>query len=518
MRLPARLSRVQPLWLVTVLVVLLAVAAILPLTALNNTTAPAPTVPKGNGASPTRPNIVYVLTDDLSSNLVRYMPHVLALEQRGMTFTNFTVTDSLCCPSRSTIFTGDFPHNTHVITNDPPDGGFDRFTAEGDDRSTFATSLSGVGYRTALIGKYLNHYIPEQPYIGPTGTFEAPYVPPGWSYWNGVDGGGYAEYGYTMAADHSYNYLGHEPGDYLTTIAQRRALGFMQQSTRERRPFLLEVATFAPHEPAVPAPEDIDTFEGLKAPRNPAFGQLPKNAPPWLAGHKRLTPAAIATIDHDFERRVESVQAVDRMIGALERKLTQLGQMGNTIFVFNSDNGYHLGQYNLHGGKMTAFDTDVRVPLVVAGPGITPGSVNSNVVENIDLRPTFDQLAGAPTPADVDGRSMVPLLHGAHMPWRNVALIEHHRPHRNPNDPDSQSFLAANPPSYKALRTRTFTYVHYVDGSHEFYDRAKDPNELDNIYASLSAQRKAALEAELQRMAHCHGAAQCWGAAQVGAG
>src|SRR5262249_33919189 len=163
-----------------------------------------------------------------------------------------------------------------------------------------------------------------------------------------------------------------------------------------------------------------------------------------------------------FEKRVESVQAVDRMIGALEREVAQLGQTGNTIFVFNSDNGYHLGQYNLRGGKMTAFDTDVRVPLVVAGPGIPPGSGNSHVVENIDLRPTFDQLAGAQTPPDVDGRSLVPLLHGRKIPWRNVALIEHHGPDLNPNDPDSQSFLSADPPSYQALRTRVFTYVHYV--------------------------------------------------------
>ena len=516
MRLPARLSRLQPWWLVVALVVLVAAAAIVPLSTLTGSPVSAPSIRKGTGASPTRPNIVYVLTDDLSDNLIPFMPHVLALERRGMTFTNFTVSDSLCCPSRSTIFTGDFPHNTHVFTNSPPLGGFDKFTAEGDDKSTFATSLSSVGYRTALMGKYLNHYIPEQPYFGTTGRFQTPYVPPGWSQWNAVDGGGYSEYGYTMAADHSYDFFGHRPSDYLTTVLQHRAVGFMRDSARARHPFLLEVATFAPHQPAVPAPGDVHTFQGLKAPRNPAFGHLPKNPPKWLAGHKRLTPAEIAGIDREFERRVESVQAVDRMVGALEREVAQLGQAANTIFVFNSDNGYHLGQYNLLGGKMTAFDTDVRVPLVVAGPGVPPGSVNNNVVENIDLRPTFDQLAGAPTPADVDGRSMVPLLHGQHIPWRNVALIEHH-PDHNPNDPDRQSFLAADPPSYKALRTKVFTYVHYVDGSHEYYDRVKDPNELDNIYASLSAKRKAALEAELQRMAHCRGAAQCWGAARVGA-
>src|SRR5438067_2484569 len=90
-------------------------------------------------AGPThRPNIVFVLTDDLSMDLLRFMPHVQAMERHGLTFRNYFVSDSLCCPSRSSIFTGEFPHDTHVFTNFGQDGGFQAFYAHGDQRRTFA--------------------------------------------------------------------------------------------------------------------------------------------------------------------------------------------------------------------------------------------------------------------------------------------------------------------------------------------------------------------------------------------
>ena len=107
-----------------------------------------------------RPNIVFVLTDDLAWNLVQYMPHVQELQSRGMTFSRYFVTDSLCCPSRSSIFSGRYPHNTKIFTNKVPDGGFDAFHARGEEASTWATDLQGAGYRTAMMGKYLNGYMP----------------------------------------------------------------------------------------------------------------------------------------------------------------------------------------------------------------------------------------------------------------------------------------------------------------------------------------------------------------------
>src|SRR6185369_16981710 len=109
---------------------------------------------------PRPPNIVFVLTDDLSWNLLPYMPQVRQMERDGMTFTNYTVTDSLCCPSRSSIFTGEYPHDTGVFTNEGPDGGFATFRDLGDESRTYATALAARGYATALMGKYLNGYLP----------------------------------------------------------------------------------------------------------------------------------------------------------------------------------------------------------------------------------------------------------------------------------------------------------------------------------------------------------------------
>jgi N-acetylglucosamine-6-sulfatase len=470
-------------------------------------------LPSGGGGTPSRPNIVFVLTDDLSWNLVRYMPHVLGLEQAGMTFTNYTVTDSLCCPSRASIFTGDFPHDTHVITNSAPSGGATKFRAEGDDRSTFATDIQAAGYRTGFIGKYLNQYNPNTP-IGTTpARLHDAYVPPGWTSWNAVGDHGYGEYDYTMTDGHRTNSYRHAPDDYLTYIAQQRGEQFITSAAAQRQPFMLEIATFSPHTPYTPAPQDVGTFNGVTVPRTPAFDHLPRNPPAWLASHPPLTRFDIALLNQRFQLRVEAVQSVDRMVGQLESLLARINQLQDTVFVFSSDNGYHMGEYGLHAGKQTAFDTDVLVPLIAAGPGIPAGSTNSNVTENIDLRPTFDELAGATTPSDVDGHSLVPLLHGEQLPWRTVAGIEHHRPPQTPLDPDRQNAAQGTPPSYDAIRTASFTYVRYVDGEREYYDRRTDPYELDNIAGSLSRARLAALDRIVDRLSSCHGTAACWSAA-----
>jgi arylsulfatase A-like enzyme len=140
--------------------------------------------------------------------------------------------------------------------------------------------------------------------------------------------------------------------------------------------------------------------------------------------------------------------------------------------------------------------------------------VNSDVTENIDLAPTFEQLGGATVPASVDGRSLVPLLHGEHPPWRTVALVEHHGPDRNPNDPDSQSFVDGNPPTYNAIRSPAYTYVRYANGQHEYYDLRTDPLENDNVYGNLSQARIAQLNATMNALVHCHGASSCWQAGQ----
>lgn len=450
-----------------------------------------------------RPNIVFVLTDDLAWNLVRYMPRVRALQRAGTTFANYTVTDSLCCPSRSSIFSGKFPHNTGVFTNYAPDGGYRAFSARGMESSTFATDLRMAGYRTAMMGKYLNGYQPQHRV-----------VPAGWTEWD-VAGNAYAEYGYRLLENRRLRHYGNRPADYLTDVLSTNAQRFITASAAARQPFLLEVATFAPHAPFTPAARDENKFLTVRAPRTGGYDRLPSAAPPWLAKRRPLTGRQRAEIDVEFRLRAQAVQAVDRMLGALRTTLRSAGVARNTVVVFSSDNGFHMGEHRLNPGKQTAFDTDVRVPLVLAGPGIRAGATVTQPAENIDLRPTFGDLAGVGTPADVDGHSLRPLLAGAApAAWRAAALVEHHGPDTRRDDPDYQAAFSGNPPTYSAFRTTRYTYVEYADGGSEYYDRANDPDQLHNIAGRLATATKDRLHRQLAALTACHGAASCWTAAR----
>jgi N-acetylglucosamine-6-sulfatase len=460
------------------------------------------------------PNIVFVLTDDLSWNLVQYMPHVQAMERDGATFSKYFVTDSLCCPSRTSIMTGQFPHDSGVFSNTGADGGFSAFIAHDNQAKTFAVAMEKTGYRSALMGKYLNGYEPN--FHGSAGRS---YIPPGWDSWD-VAGNGYNEFDYDLNENRDLVHYGNSAQAYLTSVLSRLASGFVSQSSDlsgTRRPFVLEVATFAPHEPYIYAPSDADRFDNVEAPRTAAFDAKDLIGNPRWLDLPPLTPQDIRQIDMAFRDRVRAVQAVDRMIGRLRAQLVAEGLAKNTYFVFSSDNGYHMGEHRLTPGKMTAFDTDIKVPLIVVGPGIKPGTKISALAENIDLAPTFERLAGLRPPSSVDGRSLVPLLEG-HPPasWRNAVLVEHHGPDSDPEDPDYPAPNSGNPPSYEAMRLENALYVEYADGDREYYLTAFDPNELRNVYAELSPARKRTLHHQLAALERCHGTKSCNTADRLG--
>jgi N-acetylglucosamine-6-sulfatase len=448
---------------------------------------------------PKRPNIVFILTDDLSWNLVQYMPHVRQMERDGATFTNYFVTDSLCCPSRASIFTGRYPHNHRVLTNTAPSGGYSAFR-RGAQSTTFATVLQSLGYRTSLMGKYLNGYAATDR------------VPPGWSNWQ-VSGGAYKGFDYFLRSNKRVAHYGRARRAYLTDVLRRRGKDFISRVSRTRSPFMLEVATFAPHRPATPAPRDRHDFPGLQVPRGPQYDTEPRHPPAWLHDRPPLTPDQESGMDQGYRRRAQSVQAVDELVGQVRRLLRQRHLARNTYVVFSSDNGYHMGERRLLAGKMTAYDSDVRVPLIVVGPGVRHGARIGDMAENIDLAPTFMRLARTKVPKSVDGASLVPLLYGGTPPgWRDEVLIEHHHPPTPQGDPDSQSGSQGNPPSYEALRTREFLYVEYVTGDREFYDLSSDPLEMDNIYDELDGADRQTLHERLAALENCRGAG-CRGAA-----
>jgi N-acetylglucosamine-6-sulfatase len=484
----------------------LAASLVLAVASLWGTTAgthslPVPGPHPAPARAAVRPNIVFVLTDDLSMNLLPYLPHIRAMQRRGTTLSHYYVVDSLCCPSRTAIFTGEYPHDNGVFTNSGRQGGYAAYMAHQDQKRSYAVSLQQAGYRTGFMGKYLNGYQATDP------------VPPGWDSWAAV-GAGYHEFDYDMSVDGRLEHYGHEPQDYLTDVLSHRAGDFIDGAASEGKPFMLEVATFAPHAPYVPAPRHASALPGLTYPRTPGFDEVPDNAPSWLAGRARLASAETAQIDQIFRKRAQAGLAVDEMVAHLEDLLAARGVADNTYLVFSSDNGYHMGENRLLPGKQTAFDTDIHVPLVVVGPGVPHGRVADQLASNIDLAPTFEALAGATTPSTVDGVSLVPLWHGRSPAlWQRAVLIEHHHPGRAGYDPDRQNPRSGMPPTYEAVRTSNALYVRYADGEQEYYDTTRDPYELHNLAADGIPPL---LLMQLSALQSCHGAAQCPAAGRLG--
>lgn len=510
---PVFLSRPLTRWATAVLVAVLVASGAVAMSQQRTTRTQLAPPTSSPAAIQKRPNIVFVLTDDLSNNLLPYMPHVQALQRAGLTFRNYFVSDSLCCPSRSSILTGNFPHDTGVFSNVGQDGGFHLFHARGEERQTFATALRRAGYLTALMGKYLNGYLG-----GPPGAAEGAvpntYVPPGWTEWD-VAGNGYPEFDYTLNENGILRHYGHRPRAYLTDVLAGKATDFIGQAANVHRPFFLEVSTFAPHAPYVPAPRNAGDFPHLTAPRPPSFDVLPTDAPGWLRDHAPLTAKQINNLDRAFRHRVQSVQAVDAMIGRIEDALATHELSGDTYIVFSSDNGLHTGEYRLTPGKLTAFDIDIRVPLVVSGPGVPAGAKTEQMAENIDLGPTFAALAG--TQLVADGHPLNRILHNAPVPgWRDAILVEHHGADLRGIDPDFQQPASGNPRTYEAMRTPRYLYVEYANGEREYYDVVRDPFELHNLAGALPPARIFRLHAALARLENCHGSAPCWDAMHVG--
>ncbi len=465
-----------------------------------------------------RPDIVFILTDDLSWNLVtkRFAPHIVDLEQKGETFSNAFVADSLCCPSRSSIFTGLFPHDTKVVRNLPPDGGFQKFQSEGLDKKTFAVALQSAGYKTSMLGKYLNGY------GDPLKTTTAP-IPPGWSDWHVSNSTGYAEFNYLLNDNGTFNtYNG--PQNYGVDVLNAKAQSFIDQNAAS--PFAIEVATFAPHAPYTPAPRNANDFPGLTEPRDPSFDTNNVNPPSWLGQRPALGPRRLANIDRAFRKRAQAVESVDQLLADTEATLAAEHLTDKTYIVFSSDNGYHLGQHRLVMGKQTAFDTDIHVPLIVAGPGVPHHRVVPQVAQNVDLYPTFVQLAGAKPDRPIEGHSLVPLLHPSKpVPrWRSVALVEHQQSN-DASDPDFEGG-GSNPTTYEAIRVSAKhlagfkgavdgVYVEYQDAQHEteFYDIKRDPYEQRNIAPQLTRVQRTELHRILAGLESCHTASACWSAA-----
>ncbi|MGH3328200.1 MAG: sulfatase family protein [Streptomycetales bacterium] len=465
-----------------------------------------------------QPNIVLVVADDLDVATMARLPvlrHQLA--DRGTTFTRFFTADSLCCPSRASILRGQYVHNHGVLNNLGPHGGYKAFLSAGHERSTVGTWLDDAGYRTALAGKYINAYP----------LRSAPrHVPPGWDQWYaGLGHPPYAQFDYHMLENGREVFYGHRARDYGVDVLSRKATTFVRSSAGKESPFFLYLAPYVPHLPATPAPRYRDAFRGVHAPRTPAFGRAVSESPRWQHALPRLTPGQVAVIDRIYRKRLASMLAVQDMVSRLIATLRRTGQLDNTYLMFTSDNGYHLGQHRLPAGKRTPFEEDIRAPLIVRGPGVPEGRRVRALATNVDLGPTLTELAGAHPPPFVDGRSLVPLLHGERPDrWRRAVLTEHFDGQRIlPFDPDSDRICKTRngciqPPRFHGIRTGRYTYVEYATGARELYDLRRDPHQLHNIAATADPVLLRQLSRTLHRLAacragSCRAADRAWGAA-----
>lgn len=490
------------------------------------------------------PNLIVLMADDLDvqtferARELGVLPNIDAvLQAEGMRFSESFVSDPLCCPSRATFLTGQYAHNHGVlnITYDAetPRGSFAAF----DDREHIGRWLQRAGYRTGLIGKFLNGYGYVPPRQCPTCDWMR-YVPPGWDDWqampdygelNGSAGIGYAGaycmYNYTINHNGTLVTYGSSDADYQTDVIAQRAATFVDAAASDPRPFFLYLAPLAPHfELCLPAnreferdvrgpPRYADTLPPSVALDvfKPSFDEIDvSDKPAWFAGeYAPLITSDVGALQRAFRHRIEALRALDDLVGTLRTRLTAIGAWDDTVLMFTSDNGWFNGEHRAWG-KVLAYEESIRVPLLMRGPGIPTGVERSALVVNNDLAPTLAALSGATAALPADGTDLSVLFTTpAPAQWRRRILVEHFR---------DASWAPVSFADYFAVRTganevgnsaQRVLIDWRVDGAAhggEHYALLSDPLQLASIPSSsgeAEASTRAALQASLAVLRDC---------------
>jgi N-acetylglucosamine-6-sulfatase len=491
-------GRPRPCWQIRSTVLALLIAVCLPAVGCG-----PPTRVVGN-LDP--PNVILVLADDLDARLLEEhsadYPNLRELAVEGTTFENAFVTNPLCCPSRATILRGQYAHNHRIVGNWWPQGGSRKFRDLGHEGSTVATWLQDASYRTVLVGKYMNEY---------HGTR----VPVGWDDWYAISGDHLS-----TRLNENGRVVGYDPErHHLDAVLAEKAVGYVRRAAGDDSPFFMWLGTTAPHAPARPAPRHEGAFPDARLPRTPSFDEEDvSDKPGWVRDNAPLDSKQIAPMESLYRNRLRSMLTVDDVIGRLVDALDEGGELDNTYVFFTSDNGWHAGEHRLTSGKWTAYEEDIRVPLIVRGPGVPEGRTLDHLVLNNDLAPTLADLGEAQTPGFLDGRSLEPLLSDDSLPpedWRSAFLVEAATEldgtvipllsgDQLPEDWRSASRKDWGRPGLAAIRTRDHLYVEYGTDERELYDLKEDPHELNNRYGTADADL---LRGRLAALRGCSGAA-----------
>ena len=474
---------------------------------------------------PQRPNIVVFMLDDLDALTMPYwdaMPKTRArLRDRGRTFRNHFSTAPLSAPSRAGILTGQYGHNNHVLSNAGAWGGYSAFLADGNRGRTFGRYLDDAGYRTMHAGKYVPGF----------STFGEP-VPPGWDEWYASDDFQmYYGYDYQLNANGVHRTYGDRPADYLTDVLAEISADFVTRTTTDHPddPFLMYVNTPAPHLPMEPAVRHANhPWKSAKIPKRPNYYEADvSDKGAWLQASVANRANFKPYMDIDYQHRMGSLLAADDMIAATLDSLEANDQLDKTIVLFSSDHGYALGAHHIFG-KNTPYEESIQMPLVVSGPGVEVGT-DVHMSLQIDLLPTILELAGVTVPADVDGRSLAPLLRGEDPPdWRDAFLAQY-MVDTVPGDRTDYRHTGTywNAPDWRAVRTTRFKLIQWWDPPDftgwptgvpgcckpqlELYDLATDPYELNNLLATPAGRDRYAgvvlvLHKKMYTLAVCSGA------------
>ena len=463
---------------------LLAILLVLPTSAVNQRPSTALTG--------SRPNIVFILIDDLRWDELGCVghpyiktPQIDRIAKEGALFRNAFMTTPLCSPSRASFLTGQYAH-THGITDN-----VDRSVAS-HRLVTFPALLHRSGYETAFIGKW---------HMGNDDTPR-----PGFDRWVSFKGQGT----YINPEINEDGKMVKRPG-YTTDILSGYAVEFIRQ--QHDKPYLVYLAHKAIHpevtqnndgsinledaERFLPAERHQNAYVGVKIPRRPNYGRPPEGKPALQRQIGNLPPLGPRTVtpDESILGRQRTIPAIDEGVGEILKALKETGQLDNTIIVFTSDNGYFYGEHGLNAERRLAYEESIRMPLLVRYPKlIKPGTVRDEFALNIDLAPTLLSLAGVPVPRDMQGSSLLRLLKGERIAWRNSFLIEYY---------SDKVFPRITQMGYKAVRNNRWKYIHYLElrGMDELYNLKTDPYEMQNqINVSRSSGALRQLKNEMKRL------------------
>ena len=428
-----------------------------------------------------RPNVLFIISDDLNNFLGCYgdprakTPNIDRLAARGVRFDRAYCQYPLCGPSRNSMLTGLYPNSTGILTN----GQVFRQTIP--SQISLPQAFRQAGYFAARLGKLYHYGVPNsigtdgdddpgswELEMNPAGVDRLEEMPRTFSLKRGEFGGTPSWYASPKSdAQHTDGLLAADAEWVLERAARQKD-----------RPFFLAVGFFRPHTPYV-APQ-------------PYFGLYPESEMPLVNGveddQADIPPAALASykgrrnkFTDDLRRQCAqayfaSISFMDAQVGRVVDALDRLGLADNTIVVFTSDHGYHLGEHGLWQ-KMSIFEESARVPLLIVAPGVSKKSgVVATPVGLIDLYPTLAELCAVKAPSNLQGQSLVSMLKDTNVEGRGWAISQVMRNGGAKNEPAEHFF------GY-SLRTPRWRYTEWDEGreGRELYDHHGDPNELTNL-------------------------------------